>query len=133
MVGAEAHAEAAQRGARVLVEAAHVFRNLAALDQAEILVKAEGDAACRAFDALGLAPFAPAPRFGAALNAFLAEPGAESYDGLWQVCAFDVDRMGAAMGESWDTLRAYAIELLGEPGTAAALRDLGFSPAAETS
>ena len=72
-------------------------------------------------DALGLAPFAPAPRFGAALNAFLAEPGAESYDGLWQVCAFDVDRMGAAMGESWDTLRAYAIELLGEPGTMAGL------------
>ena len=68
-------------------------------------------------DALGLASFAPAPRFGAALNAFLADPGAETYDGLWQVCAFDVDRMGDAMGEGWRTLRAYGVELLGNDET----------------
>jgi pimeloyl-ACP methyl ester carboxylesterase len=68
-------------------------------------------------DALGLGPFAPAPRFGAALNAFLAEPSGESYDGLWRVCAFDLDRMSAGMDGTWDALRAYGVGLLGEPQT----------------
>jgi pimeloyl-ACP methyl ester carboxylesterase len=72
-------------------------------------------------DALGLAPFAPAPRFGAALNAFLAGPGGETYDGLWNVCAFDFDPMRAAMGTSWEALRAYTVEGMGDPRTMAGL------------
>ncbi len=72
-------------------------------------------------DALGLAPFAPAPRFGAALNAFLAGPGGETYDGLWNVCAFDFDPMRAAMGTSWEALRAYTVEGIGDPRTMAGL------------
>jgi len=72
-------------------------------------------------DALGLGPFAPAPRFGAALNAFLADPRGETYDGLWRVCAFDVDRMSAAMGETWDTLRGYGIHLIDDSQTMAGL------------
>jgi pimeloyl-ACP methyl ester carboxylesterase len=72
-------------------------------------------------DALGLAPFAPAPRFAAALNAFLAGPGGETYDGLWNVCAFDFDPMRAAMGTSWEALRAYTLEGMGDPRTMAGL------------
>ena len=72
-------------------------------------------------DALGLAPFAPAPRFAAALNAFLAGPGGETYDGLWNVCAFDFDPMRAAMGTSWEALRAYTVEGIGDPRTMAGL------------
>ena len=72
-------------------------------------------------DALGLAPFAPAPRFAAALNAFLAGPGGETYDGLWNVCAFDFDPMRAAMGTSWEALRAYTVEGMGDPRTMAGL------------
>jgi pimeloyl-ACP methyl ester carboxylesterase len=72
-------------------------------------------------DMLGLAPFAPAPRFGAALNAFLADPGGETYDRLWGVCAFDLDRMSAAMAETWEALRAYGVELLGDPQTMSGL------------
>jgi len=72
-------------------------------------------------DALGLAPFAPAPRFDAALNAFLAGPGGETYDSLWNVCAFDFDPMRAAMGTSWEALRAYTVEGIGDPRTMAGL------------
>jgi pimeloyl-ACP methyl ester carboxylesterase len=75
-------------------------------------------------DALGLGPFAPAPRFGAALNAFLSDPRVTTYDGLWDVCAFDVHRMSAAMGESWETLRAYGVELLADPQTMTGLGTL---------
>jgi pimeloyl-ACP methyl ester carboxylesterase len=72
-------------------------------------------------DALGLAPFTPAPRFGAALNSFLAGPGGETYDALWDVCAFDFDPMRAAMGEEWEALRAYAVALIDDPRTMAGL------------
>lgn len=61
-------------------------------------------------DTLGLAPFEPAPQFGAALTAFLAEPGEASHDGLWQQCAFDLDRLRAVMGEEWDRIRAYNLD-----------------------
>lgn len=73
-------------------------------------------------DTLGLAPFAPAPRFGAALNAFLTWPDGATYDDLWRVCAFDLDRMRDAMGARWTSLRHYTVELLDEPE---AMRGLG--------
>ena len=44
VVGAEANAETAQRRARVLVERLHVGRDVAAVQQTEILDEAEGDA-----------------------------------------------------------------------------------------
>jgi pimeloyl-ACP methyl ester carboxylesterase len=75
-------------------------------------------------DALGLAPFAPAPRFGAALNAFLAGPGGQTYDGLWSVCAFDFDPMRAEMGASWEALRAYTVAGMDDPRTMAGLAAL---------
>ena len=73
-------------------------------------------------DALGLASFAPAPRFGAALNAFLARPDGATYDDLWRVCTFDLDPMRDAMGARWSSLRRYTLELLDEPD---AMRGLG--------
>ena len=72
-------------------------------------------------DTLGLAQFAPDPRFGAALNAFLARPDGETHDGLWRVCAFDLDRVRGGMGARWESLRGYNLELLGSPGALAGL------------
>jgi pimeloyl-ACP methyl ester carboxylesterase len=73
-------------------------------------------------DTLGLTSFAPAPRFGAALSAFLAGPDGATYDDLWRVCAFDLDPMRDAMGARWSSLRRYTLELLEEPD---AMRGLG--------
>jgi pimeloyl-ACP methyl ester carboxylesterase len=61
-------------------------------------------------DALGLAPFQPAPEFGAALMAFIAQPNEETHDRLWERCAFDLDALRDRMGESWDWLRAYNLD-----------------------
>ncbi|MER8943172.1 alpha/beta fold hydrolase [Mesorhizobium sp. M0915] len=61
-------------------------------------------------DALGLAPFQPAPEFGAALAAFITEPSPESHDRLWQQCAFDLDTVRDHMGENWERLRAYNLD-----------------------
>jgi pimeloyl-ACP methyl ester carboxylesterase len=61
-------------------------------------------------DALGLASFEPAPEFGAALGAFVAEPSPENHDRLWQRCAFDLDALRDHMGESWQHLRAYNLD-----------------------
>lgn len=61
-------------------------------------------------DALGLAPFQPAPEFGAALSAFLTRPDEETHDQLWRRCAFDLDALRAALGERWGALRAYNLE-----------------------
>ena len=61
-------------------------------------------------DALGLAPFQPAPEFGAALMAFVDEPNADNHDRLWQRCAFDLNALRNNMGESWDHLRAYNLD-----------------------
>ncbi|HVL55418.1 MAG TPA: alpha/beta hydrolase [Burkholderiaceae bacterium] len=61
-------------------------------------------------DALGLAPFAPAPQFGAALGEFLARPAPDTHDALWRQCAFDLDRLRAQMGERWERLKAYNLD-----------------------
>lgn len=61
-------------------------------------------------DAMGLAPFQPSPEFGLALNDFLAQPGEETYDGLWRQCAFDLDLLRDQLGEGWKRLRAYNLD-----------------------
>jgi pimeloyl-ACP methyl ester carboxylesterase len=61
-------------------------------------------------DSLGLAPFAPAPEFGAALEEFVAQPSERTHDHLWRYCAFDVDRVRERMGPEWDAFRAYNVE-----------------------
>ena len=61
-------------------------------------------------DAFGLAPFRPAPEFGRALTDFLTGPNEETHDGLWQYCAFDLDRLRERMGKSWDLIKAYNLD-----------------------
>lgn len=71
-------------------------------------------------DALGLAPFQPAPEFEGALMDFIAQPGEVSYDGLWSRCAFDLDRLRERMGEIWDLLKAYNLDRARTPSVAQA-------------
>jgi pimeloyl-ACP methyl ester carboxylesterase len=61
-------------------------------------------------DSLGLAPFAPAPEFGAALEQFMAQPSEATHDHLWRYCAHDVGRVRERMGAQWDAFRAYNVE-----------------------
>ena len=61
-------------------------------------------------DALGLSPFQPAPEFGLALTEFMAGPSEDTHDGLWRRCAFDLDRLRDAMGESWEWVKAYNLD-----------------------
>jgi FAD/FMN-containing dehydrogenase/pimeloyl-ACP methyl ester carboxylesterase len=57
-------------------------------------------------DALGLAPFDPAPAFATALDAFLTEPGERSHDALWDQCVHDLPQVQAALGPRWAPFRA---------------------------
>lgn len=61
-------------------------------------------------DALGLASFKPARKFGIALTAFIADPNEETHDRLWRVCAFDLNALRDHMGEAWDRLRTYNLD-----------------------
>jgi pimeloyl-ACP methyl ester carboxylesterase len=71
-------------------------------------------------DSLGLAPFAPAPEFGVALEGFMAQPNEGTHDELWRYCAFDVDRVRNRMGAEWDAFRAYNVERAQAPEVQAA-------------
>lgn len=72
-------------------------------------------------DTLGLTAFAPEPRFGQALNAFLANPDPATQDELWRVCAYDVDRLRGALGETWSSVTAYNLRRIGAPEAMAGL------------
>ncbi len=71
-------------------------------------------------DSLGLAPFAPAPEFGAALEQFMAQPSEATHDHLWRYCAYDVGRVRERMGAGWDDFRAYNVERARTPSVQAA-------------
>jgi pimeloyl-ACP methyl ester carboxylesterase/SAM-dependent methyltransferase len=75
-------------------------------------------------DSLGLAPFQPAPEFGAALTTFLGQPSEETFAGLWRRCAFDFDALRAALGENWKALAAYNLERARSPGVIPAMQQL---------
>jgi FAD/FMN-containing dehydrogenase/alpha-beta hydrolase superfamily lysophospholipase len=72
-------------------------------------------------DTLGLVAFDPAPEFGAALGAFMAEPTARTHDDLWRYCAFDLDGLRERMGESWEAFAAYNVDRARTPGVIAAV------------
>lgn len=61
-------------------------------------------------DPLSLTPFRPAPEFGLALNAFMAQPTEETHDSLWQQCAYDLDALREQMGQRWKLLKAYNLD-----------------------
>ncbi len=73
---------------------------------------AHGDAlsALVLVDTLGLTDFDPAPDFGLALHAFLADPTEDSHDELWRHCAFDLDALRTRMGERWAPFRAANVD-----------------------
>ena len=75
-------------------------------------------------DALGLAPFQPAPEFGQALGDFLEDPSGETHDRLWERCAFDLDQLRERHGERWRVLRAYNLDRAAEPAVRAAMQAL---------
>jgi len=75
-------------------------------------------------DALGLAPFEPAPQFGRALSAFLAEPTERTHDGLWRYCALDLDSLRERMDERWEPFQAYNVDRARTPSVQAALGSL---------
>jgi pimeloyl-ACP methyl ester carboxylesterase len=70
----------------------------------------------------GLAPFEPSPEFGAALGAYLAGPDDETHDELWRRCVSDLDGLRAVLGPTWESLKAYNLDLA---GTATAFPAMG--------
>jgi pimeloyl-ACP methyl ester carboxylesterase len=75
-------------------------------------------------DTFGLSAFEPAPEFGQALNAFLAQPTEHTHERLWRQCAFDLDGLRERMGRRWEPFAAYNLDLIRTPGAQAALHAL---------
>jgi pimeloyl-ACP methyl ester carboxylesterase len=75
-------------------------------------------------DTMGLAPFQPAPEFGAALAAYLERPAPETHEGLWRYCAHDLDRLRARLGERWGLLEAYNLDRARSPEASSAMHAL---------
>jgi len=71
-------------------------------------------------DTLGLTAFQPTPEFGRALAAFLADPTAETHEGLWRRCASDFSALRRGLGERWISLAAYDLDRARTPALAAA-------------
>jgi pimeloyl-ACP methyl ester carboxylesterase len=61
-------------------------------------------------DTLGLRAFEPAPEFGAALQAYLAEPTEETLRGLWTYCVHDADALRASVGTLWEPFDRYTLD-----------------------
>ena len=75
-------------------------------------------------DTFGLRPFQPAPAFGVALSAFLAQPTERTHTDLWQHCAFDLDALRQRLGERWPPFEAYNLDRARTPGVQAAVAAL---------
>jgi pimeloyl-ACP methyl ester carboxylesterase len=73
-------------------------------------------------DALGLAPFRPAPRFALGLLGFQIRPNGRSYTRFMRQCAFDLDAVRNRMGEDWEPFVAYNLQLARTDGARAAGR-----------
>lgn len=72
-------------------------------------------------DTFGLAPFEPAPQFGLAMNRFLEDPTDASYEGLMEVCIYDLARLRGRLGERWAPYKRYAVERAATPEVQAAI------------
>lgn len=72
----------------------------------------------------GLAPFAPTPAFGAALNGFLTDPTGQTHDTLFGHCVHDLQDVRSRLGPRWDAMRAYNLALARTPAVADALRTM---------
>jgi pimeloyl-ACP methyl ester carboxylesterase len=74
--------------------------------------------------ALGLAEFNPTAEFGTALSSYLSTPTPEVYDRLMHACLFDLPKVAAELGETWENIRAYNMDRALSPDHIAALRKL---------
>jgi pimeloyl-ACP methyl ester carboxylesterase len=72
----------------------------------------------------GLAPFAPTPRFGAAMAGYVTSPTEETHDELWRECVSDLDELHKRMGERWEDMKRYNIDRARAPAVAQAQRTL---------
>jgi pimeloyl-ACP methyl ester carboxylesterase len=70
-------------------------------------------------DTLGLTAFQPAPEFGAALSAFMADPTEETHDGLWRRCVVDLAALRGRLGPQWTWIKAYGLDRARTPAAAA--------------
>lgn len=75
-------------------------------------------------DSMGLAPFAPAPEFGQALETYLTEPTEANHDHFWRHCTFDLDRLRKRMGARWEAFVAHDLRSLRTPTVQAALQTM---------
>ena len=73
---------------------------------------------------LGLARFRPPPSFAFALRRHVARPTERSFDRLWRGCAADLDGPREQMGEQWESLEGYALELARTQRVKSAMRIL---------
>ena len=73
---------------------------------------------------LGLARFRPPPSFAFALMRHVARPTERSFDRLWRGCAADLDGPREQMGEQWESLEGYALELARTQRVKSAMRIL---------
>jgi pimeloyl-ACP methyl ester carboxylesterase len=73
---------------------------------------------------LGLAGFRPPPTFAFALVRHMARPTERSFDRLWRGCVADLDGLSRQMGEGWDSLSTYALDLARRPSLKSAMRVL---------
>ncbi len=72
----------------------------------------------------GLAAFEPTPAFGAALMGFATAPSGDSHDNLWRHCVSDLDDLRSRLGERWEAMRAYNLELAADAELAASQQAL---------
>ncbi|MGH3317969.1 MAG: alpha/beta fold hydrolase [Nocardioidaceae bacterium] len=66
-------------------------------------------------DTTGLVPFEPDPRFGLALNRFVADPTNTTFERAMHFCAFDLDGIRSRLGDRWSAYSRYAVELVRTP------------------
>lgn len=73
-------------------------------------------------DALGLAPFRPAPKFALRLLGFQMRPNERNYNRFMRQCSFDLDGLREGMGERWEPFVSYNLDLARGPNAKAAGR-----------
>lgn len=75
-------------------------------------------------DSFGLGPFRPAPRFALAMVGFMARPNERTRDRMLGACMVDIGGVRDQMGEGWELIATYALELARTPSVKAAGRKL---------
>jgi pimeloyl-ACP methyl ester carboxylesterase len=75
-------------------------------------------------DSLGLAPFEPAPEFGAALGAFMGRPDPSTHDRLWGKCVRDLQVVRGQLGALWQPFEDYNLDRARTPAVQTALGSL---------